>query len=230
MKKLIVGSIKLLVVAFFVVSLTAIPARAIPIWHSDASGELTGSRSSDVNGGVTATEQWANGGFDISWTITSLSGGKWQYDYEITAERKGLSHFILEVTEDDNPFNIFDGTSPPYEGPKTWDQGPSNPQMPNPIYGVKFDFGDTVVTYTMITDRAPVYGVFYTKDGRNQGNDVVAWSDALNNANYKTDMSLTTTDFIVRPDGAVIPEPSTLLLLGTSLLGIFGLSRCRKKR
>ena len=211
---------------------TVVPAQATPIWGTDASSELTGGRTSPAGSGVDATQQWDNGGFTIDWTITQGADDKWTYTYDVKGDTKALSHFILEVTEDGNPFNTYNGTST-YEGPDTWDvngQGKSNPLMPNPIYGVKFDFGSTEVTYTMVTDRAPVYGVFYTKDGKDGGNDVVAWSNALNSSDYRTNEFLTITDFIVRPDGvggAPVPEPATMLLLSCGLIGIAASGRKR---
>lgn len=227
MKK-IVKSMVWLIFSFLVISLTAIPAKALPIWGSDASGELTGGRTSPTASGVDATQQWDNGGFTIDWDISQGDDDLWTYIYTVTGETKGLSHLILEVTEDNNPFNIYNGTSIPYEGPQKWSLSTSDPLMPNPIYGVKFDFGGTAVTYTMITDRAPVYGVFYTKDGKDEGVDVVAWSNALNSSDYKTNEGLTTTDFIVRPDGITsIPDPAAIFLLGSACLIGFAATRRR---
>lgn len=227
MKK-IVKSMVWLIFSFLVMSLTAIPAKALPIWGSDASGELIGGRTSPAASGVDATQQWDNGGFTLDWAISQGDDDLWTYIYDVTGDTKGISHLILEVTEDDDPFIIYDGTSLPYEGPVEWSLSRSNPLMPNPIYGVKFDFGDTIVRYTMITDRAPVYGVFYAKDGTDGGVDVVAWSNALNSSDYKTNEVLTVTDFIVRPDGITsIPDPAAVFLLGSACL--IGFAAARRK-
>ena len=226
--------------AGFLALLYETPAQAAPIWGSDASLELTGSRTSPAASGVDATCQWDNGGFEIEWDISQVSPTNWDYTYKITINKverkiKDISHFILEVTNDGNPFNIvdIDGKS---EGPQEWSSSSGNPSMPNSIYGVKFDFGSKsnankdefgYIEYHIVTDRAPVYGGFYAKNGVDDGGNVVAWNNALNFSDYKINEGLTTTDFIVRPNGAPIPEPATILLMGTGLLGIIGFSRTR---
>ena len=227
---------KLFTSTIFIISifLLAAPASASPIWGTDASDELTGSR--DSNGGITATAGWADGAFNLSWVI-SEDNGTWTYEYTVNTVQKDISHFILEVTEDGNPFTfeVGDGTDATIDDPPgTWSENGSNPDMPNPIYGIKFDFTEPLSleqTFTIITDRAPVYGVFYAKDGTdNQGAvDVVAWSNALNFADYMTkteEFDFTTADYIVRPDSVgVIPVPGTVLLLGSGLIVLAGIRK-----
>lgn len=226
-------------VVFGVALLATTPVRALVVWGGDASGSLTGSRSSSTGGGVTATEEWAGGGFVISWDIQK-SGGAWTYNYLVSVDQgagkiKDVSHFILEVTDDGQPFSILSGTSTPREGPQTWSGGQGNPGLPNAFYGVKFDFGTdkdagvTTANYTIVTDRAPIWGVFYAKDGKSGGNDVVAYAAALADPGFQTSHELVETDFIVRPDGQlVVPLPLGFWLLGAGLLGYFGLGRARK--
>jgi len=173
---------------------------------------------------VTTAGAWADSAFGISWNISQDVSGNWTYEYTFTNSAPAVSHFILEVTQDDNPFNIYE-ISGTYDGPDTWAESTSNPGLPNAFYGIKFE--DGLTTYTIVTDRAPVYGVFYAKGGRDGG----AWSDALNFPDYKTNGDLTKTDFIVRPNGNPVPIPAAAWLLGSGILGLAGIRlRSRKKK
>lgn len=236
---------RLKIAAFTATYLFGIGSAQAALWGTDASSALIGCRSSSAavcSGGVSATKAWNNGGFKIDWSV-SQTGSLWTYNYTVDVtdsptKVKDVSHFILEVTNDSNAFNILGGTSTPTEGPKTWtstSNGNSNPGMPNPMYGVKFSFGGDVVNYTMVTDRAPVWGVFYAKDGKDGGDDVTAWSAALNDSNYTTSNSLTAMDFIVRPDGSggdynAVPLPAAAWLLGSALLGLTGFTKRQQKK
>ncbi|RNC70412.1 MAG: hypothetical protein ED859_06285 [Desulfuromonadales bacterium] len=222
---------KLLIACVTVILLAAGQASA-SLWGTDDGIALTGSRSSSF--GIYATDGWANGNFKLSWNVSSVGGGRWEYVYTFdvvptSGKIKELSHFIVEVTQDGAPFNILAGTSAPKEGPATYRLSGSNPLMPNPLYGVKFDFGSTGgnAVYTMVTDRAPVWGNFYVKDGKDGGTSVVAWNNGLSHADYRTNLNLSSADFIVRPDGSATPAPvpAALWLFGSGLVGMIGVRR-----
>ncbi|NMC74020.1 MAG: hypothetical protein GYA56_06655 [Geobacteraceae bacterium] len=214
------------------------PAHAVlaeAVWGTDATAELQGSRTSGAGGGVTAMDGWKNGNLTLSWFISrNADNGLWTYTYRLETTKKDPSHFILETTRSETPLAILAGSSPNIEGPRTWSMSGSNPQMPNDIFGIKFDFGGNPVTYTLVTDRSPVYGVFYTKDGNSGGEWAVAWSNALNFPEYRSNPYLTSLDFIVRPDGeaqpSAVPLPAALWPFASGIVGLVALRQRNKAR
>lgn len=226
----------------------------VPIWGSDATEELIGSRSSSGGGINTTGTGWPE--FRLDWDVSLDSDtGYWTYCYIVaveptpTGQIKDLSHLIIEVTDfgnDGSPFFTWTGGDPTMELgiPEEYSGGTN---WPNSIYGIKFEgygageFGvddyDGMWLYgsVILTLNEPVYGVFAAKDGRHDGIPLYAWSTALDFENYKTNETLTANNFIVRPDGTngglpPIPEPATILLLSSGVIGIGGAGGVFRKK
>ncbi len=159
--------------------------------------------------GVNATGNWSATGFIIEWNISEQTDGSWFYEYFLSDTNGRMlsgspSHFTLEVSPNVTRADFWDFSSAGV---------------------VEFGDKDGIATamkldweansYGFFSNRAPVLGSFYTKDGYDQ---TYGWNSAQNADGY----------YIYRPDtDTVIPEPSTLMLLGAGLAGV--IIRRRKK-
>jgi hypothetical protein len=186
----------------------------------------------------------------MTWTVDNdapRTGFPWRYTYTLSIVNatmgSGLSHVIIE-TSTVPEFQMSDlvGFSSNVSGVvstlDTWEeQGSSNPNLPAPIYGIKFDTpgSPTDLTLTFWSDRAPVWGDFYAKDGGNPTNSV--WNKGLTNpdsdpaglpANGSVNFSILRPDSYTSGGGpSQVPEPLTMAGLG---LGLCGLVRYVRRR
>jgi hypothetical protein len=246
----------LVALAFLALQPLAAYADMVPVTGSD----LVGSRSSPgglTPDGLVVADGWteADGGFKISWTIVApqdSASGYWEYSYTISDANgdipldKGLSHLTLEVSTiitSDNVDSYIFHTNQPFEGPDTWSPGNGNTQdQPADLYGIKVPpsgtdtpIPDADYTFSFWSTQNPVWGDFFAADGSQRQPDgshifATAW-----NANFGTDPTSSTTDFlgwIPVPDTestSRIPEPSALLLLVLGASGVLG-SRLRRRK
>ncbi|MDX2191901.1 MAG: PEP-CTERM sorting domain-containing protein [Gemmatimonadales bacterium] len=177
----------------------------------------------------------------IGWTVTfdNLSS-LYTYSYSIgLPSRPGLSHLILSLSSDcasqtstciasqqieggvgATTFGTFQGTG----------NGGSNPGLPTTVslFGVKIDLGSgpqsPPLAFTFQSQRAPMWGHFYLKGGR-----VGAWNNGLvTPSNNVIDYIATPDTRFVPPPPVVIPEPGTVVLMGSGLLGLLAAARRRR--
>lgn len=200
-------------------------ANAAPIY----SGNLT------YPTGLAATFQWANTATRFSWDIEA-AGSNWKYTYRLQVPEKGISHFIIEVSDDFTQDDIvsYSGTDAPildyYDANS---QGNANFGMPGAFTkGLKFQQSGWGIdqTVTLITPRAPKWADLYAIDGKKPGEEVYLYNTGFNTADPGDPPSHGSIQFhILAPDTAKIPpqggpdpipEPGTLALLGAGLAGI----------
>ncbi len=231
-------------------------SQADMFYGDDATGELSGSRAAPTlltvteNGG--ATSDW--GTVTISWDHESLGGGQWKYKYTFTNYTgfnnkgkeivKNISHFTLDISQDaiDDVNSITsvtsnDGSHSEGSGEGNWLKSTGPGSSTDGMTGaVKFDWGTEVGAgfpdsfyYMFESNRAPVYGDFYLKDGGGSPG-LIATNLGFLDPTYD---AIDTRGFIVVPNGAEqippeVPEPSLALLLGISLIGLVGVGAVRR--
>lgn len=201
---------------------------------------FTGQLSSNtLPPGIAGTGFWvATGPVQLSWTVNPDVGvpGLWNYSYTLTVPDGEISHFILEASpglEEDDLFGVS-GTFTDIEINTYTATGPgnSNPNLPGPIFGIKFDEVDaTTGVFSFKTFRDPIWGDFYAKNGTAHNDPGVfntAWNAGFALADPTDppgDGSI--TGHILVPDTGVppIPDASTLVLAAVGVLPLLAARR-----
>jgi hypothetical protein len=220
--------------------IAASPAYAIPVYGTDASGELTGSRTkADLE--IITGGNYSSQNFTVSWEITP-GAGTYNYKYSFTNfGAPDLSHVVLDLSavctgaaagcvQNAASNGVIGALEYGMFGPH-----PSNPGFPAgaTIQGIKFDDldGSGAGFYIAFdSNRVPVYGDIYGKGGRDS---------SFYNAGLANHLSDNINYFVVVPDSQAVsqftspplvhsPEPGTVLLLGGGLVGLAAWKRLRQ--
>jgi len=191
--------------------------------------------------GVWATGNWNRiDQLSLSWDVNQNPDDSWTYRYVFTHRCRPTARFLLETSPSFTENDIFGETigfssavvrlHHPYE---------ANPNMPSSLYGIDFlGVGGLSTTIQFDSFRAPIWGDFYSRSALegptggsrchqtawNQGflqNDIDPLAPAANGSYL---------GHILVPDTQTppIPEPSTMLLLGSGLLGAVAVIRRRR--
>lgn len=163
---------------------------------------------------------WALNTFSVGVTLADLGGGRYQYTWAVTNLGPDLDViFKWEYTNIDNKWTNW---SFDLSGAPGWTAMTSGPQFQS-----RTDNGDGTTPRIKRGETLTFMATFDVNGGRAPTAD---WSGAAHFQpvdNY-TDFNNTGPTYKVS-DAGVIPEPATLVLLGTGVLGLAGYRRFRRK-
>ncbi len=177
----------------------------------------------------------------LNWTVSQNSDLSWHYDYTLSVYKKGISHFTVEASKTFGYSDIWDAQGP-FGAVEIQDYEPSqssNPGMPSIIHGIKFDSTNgTNIRITFDSDRTPVWGDFYSKDGVDKGTNEwnAVWNAGFTGATPHIDpiAPITNGSFdnhVLVPDTTtnMTPEPTSFVALAAGCMGLLGLTRRRRR-
>ncbi len=209
---------------------------------AQAGPTYTGSLNYD-GGGITGVtgNPWLASGTTFSWEVVENSNGTYTYTYRLQVPEgsKEISHLTIEVSPSFGPDNLWGVLQGNVAGGQPEDYptpGKSDPGLPDPFRGIKFEGGagssDYDWTVSFISDRVPVWGDFYAKDGVDnvgEGPDKTKIDVAIWNVGFTASDSDGPAGHVLVPDTGtfIIPAPGAILL---GSIGIVFVSWMRRRR
>jgi hypothetical protein len=154
-------------------------------------------------------------GASIEWGIQQNADNSWHYEYNVSVPKYDISHIIIEVTPNATLEDFYNFNGSFNEAEIGWMQNPGSPNLPENIYGIKFESIEDNTNWYMSFDsnRSPVWGDFYAKDGKPGGE---MWNVGFTNNDIDN-----SSNHIMRPNGdAAVPEPASSAMVLIGLAGI----------
>jgi hypothetical protein len=181
-----------------------------------------------VNDGLVGIGGWVSDDshpVSLSWTVAQNNDLSWHYSYVFNRDgaQGNLSHLILETSQNLAHGDIRNATpNIQWSDPRWYAPGPSNPNMPGSIYGVKFEpFPESFIsTIDFDSSRAPMWGDFFAKDGSVGGSLWNAGFTAIDPTSAVSSGSIDNHILVPDTQTSTIPAPGAILLgsIGVSLI------------
>lgn len=197
----------------------AIAVVLVAVLCSAAQADMYSGSLSSGNG-LTGVGAWATNA-TLSWTVDNTSTpGYWHYSYTLSVVGKDISHMIIEVSDTFTETNLFNLGWGPYEI-GIFSESNGNPGMgSSSVFGLKIDeTSGTSVTISFDSDRVPVWGDFYAKDGKNDGALIYLYNSGFSAPDPIVEPTNDTID-----NHLLVPDTTTVIPLpGAVVLGSLGL-------
>jgi hypothetical protein len=203
-------------------------AWAVPTYTGLLASDYSGANSMNADGLILGNNGWVSHDQPLvfRWSI-SQNGSLWHYEYTFNelGLQGGLSHLIVEVSDNVTASDILNPNHPIEDGgPKVYGPGnPSNPAIPDTIWGIKIDGTGDGLIISFDSTRAPVWGDFYAKDGSVGG---AAWNAGFTHPDFDPTASPangSVESHVLVPDsaGGQVPAPGAVVLgaMGMALVG-----------